>query len=163
MRTYLFFAISPAIGSLIAGGLSWFLSGALMSAAPFCAASAAAGALVGMLISLSGSRSVSKEITSLKEAVARASQVSERIKGNPVVQDVREVRELVTNLTQVLKAAEEIEAARNVTLEKAVKTASAALNETTRHVDWVSRKVTEAVEALAVVEGETEHGASDRD
>lgn len=162
MRTYIF-VVSPVIGSLITGGLSWFLSGALVSAAPFCAASAAAGALVGTLISLSSSRSVSKEIASLKEAAARAPQAAERVKGNPTIQDVREVRELVTNLTRVLKTAEEVEMARNAALEKAVETASAALNEATRYVDWVNRKVAEAAEALAVVEGEPEHGAGDRD
>jgi len=162
LRTYVF-VVSPIISSLITGGLSWFLSGALVSAASFCVASAAIGALAGALISLNGLRGVSREIASLKEASVRASQAVERVKERPAIQDVHEVRELVTSLTRVLKTAEEVEAARNTALEKAVETASAALNEAARYVDWVNRKVTEAAKALAAVEGELEHGADSRD
>lgn len=163
LRSYVL-VVPSVVGSIVAGGLSWFFGGAMKSAAPFCAASAGAGALVGALLSIGVAKGVSRELASLREEASSLRQkASERLKERPAVQDVREVRELVTSLTRVLRTAEEVEASRNAALEKAVEAASAALNEAARHMGRANQKVAEAAKVLAAVEGGPKHAAASGD
>lgn len=156
--------VPSVVGSIVAGGLSWFFGGAMKSVIPFCAASAGVGALVGALLSIGVARGVSRELASLREEASRLSQkASERLKEGPVVQDVREVRELVTSLTRVLRTAEEVEASRNAALEKAAEVVYASLTEAARHMDRANQKVAEAIGALESVEGGVLSAAGDRD
>lgn len=151
------FIISPVLASVITGGLSWFLGGAIPGTISLYTASTVGGALIGILVALGPLRSVSKELNSLREKAARVERIEriegkERVQSTPIIQDVRELREFVTGLTKVLKTAEEVEAMRSAELEKAVREVASDLAEVERLMDAARQKVSEAGKILAEVE-----------
>lgn len=149
------FVASPLLASVVTGGMSWFLGGAIVKMAPLYAASAAAGALVGALAVLGPSRAVSRELASLQEKAVQAVRAEEKDRVRPAagVQDARELREFVAGLTKVLKTAEEVEAMRSEALERAAREASSSIAEAVRLLETARQKAEDAGRALASVEG----------
>jgi hypothetical protein len=156
------FAASPVAAAAAAGGLSWFLGGAMADMAPVYGGAAAAGALVGALLLLPGLRAAEKELAAARADEARkvrAAQVEARLA--PAREDVRELRDLVASLGRLLKTAEEAEAARSAELERASREARRELSEAERLLEAAGRALSAAARALAAAE-EGGGGGQDR-
>lgn len=165
--------LPPVIAGLVTGGASWVLGGAIVSAAPLYAGTAAAGGALGALLALNAARSTARELEAAKERAGRlevelsklravgthagGSHAQQQQQVRPV--DAAAAREFLTGLGQMLKAAQEFEMSRSEELDRAARTALAALDDVVRDMETAKAKVARAAEVLAAAGGEVNAGA----
>ncbi|MGB9887079.1 MAG: hypothetical protein ACPLRW_08785 [Moorellales bacterium] len=160
------FMAPPAAAAAVAGGLSWFLGGAIPDAVSMYGGAAAAGALVGILAALPLSRAAEATAAAAKAKELRpegAARMQAVVQGTPRAarEDVRELRDLVASLGRLLKTAEEAEAARSAELERASREARRELSEAERLLEAAGRALSGAAQILAAAE-EGGSGGQDR-
>jgi len=156
--------LTPFLSSLITGGLAWFLSGAmaLKEVVINYLASTAAGALMGFLLVLPSIRAINREIISLKsKALIQESQYRQEDRlhqPQPMysirdVQNIQELRDFVSTLTQMLSAAKEVENVRNKELEEILRRISLEISEAESLSKSTTEKLTELKKLLSSKEG----------